>query len=88
MWQTMQVSADTARYELSHLNLHCLQNPLIAFGSERVKTLTMTIFCIDENYIVSSVTIHHSNIYNTETYNKLQQTLKIHQHRMFTIQDR
>ena len=35
-WQTMQISGETARYELSPLNLHCLQNPLITFGSERV----------------------------------------------------
>ena len=36
-WQTMQISGEKARYELSHLNLHCLQKPLIAFGSEKVK---------------------------------------------------
>ena len=38
-WQTMPMSEKTARYELSHLNLHCLQKPLIAFGSERAKGL-------------------------------------------------
>ena len=31
----MQISGETAHYELSHLNLHCLQKPLIAIGSER-----------------------------------------------------
>ena len=31
---------DTAHYELSHLDLYCLQKPIsIACGSERVKTL-------------------------------------------------
>ena len=34
-WQVMQITAETARY------LHCLQKPLIAFGS--VKGLKITI---------------------------------------------
>ena len=33
----MRISGETARHELSHLNPQCLQKPLIAFGSERVK---------------------------------------------------
>ena len=33
----MQILGETARFELAHLNLHCLQKPLNAFGSERVK---------------------------------------------------
>ena len=37
-WQTLQISGETVPYELSHLDLHCLQKPLIAFGSERVIT--------------------------------------------------
>ena len=39
-WQTMHISGETARYELSHLNLHGLQKPLNAFGSERVKDIS------------------------------------------------
>ena len=31
--QTMQFSGETARYELSHMNLRCLQKPLTAFGT-------------------------------------------------------
>ena len=34
----MQISADTARDELSHLNVHCLQNPFIAFGSKSLSS--------------------------------------------------
>ena len=33
----MQNSGETARVELSNLNLHCFQKPSIAFGSERFK---------------------------------------------------
>ena len=43
----MHISGQTARYELSHLNLHCLQKPFIAFSSESVKRflcLTGTVF--------------------------------------------
>ena len=36
-WQTMQISGETARYALSHLNLHCLQKAWNALGSEIVK---------------------------------------------------
>ena len=32
-WQTMQISGKTVPYELSHMNLHCLLKPLIAFDS-------------------------------------------------------
>ena len=32
----MQISRETARDKLSQMNLHCLQKPLIAFGSGRV----------------------------------------------------
>ena len=32
----MKVSGEPARHELSHLNLHCLQKPLIAFGREEL----------------------------------------------------
>ena len=32
MWQTIEISGETTRYELSHINLHCLQKHLIAFG--------------------------------------------------------
>ena len=32
----MQISVETAGNELSHKNLHCLQQPCIALGSERV----------------------------------------------------
>ena len=35
-WKTMHNSGETARNEQSFLNLHCLQKPLIAFGSERI----------------------------------------------------
>ena len=56
-WQTIQISEETAHYELSHLNLHCLQNPLIAFGNEMVNvdaeygTIEMChIFCVDAFY--------------------------------------
>ena len=36
--QTMQVSEETAHYEMSHrMNLHCLQKLFIAFCSEMVK---------------------------------------------------
>ena len=35
--QTMLISGETARYELTRLNLHCLQNLNIACGAERVK---------------------------------------------------
>ena len=32
----MQISGEIARYELSHLNLFCLQKPLIVIGNEKV----------------------------------------------------
>ena len=35
--QTMQISGETAHYEMSHMNLHCLQTPVIVFCSEMVK---------------------------------------------------
>ena len=34
--QAMKISGDTARDELFHLNLHCVQTPLITFDSEMV----------------------------------------------------
>ena len=34
--KTMHISRNTARYELFHLNLNCLQNTLIAFNSKIV----------------------------------------------------
>ena len=42
-WQTVQISGETARYDLSHLNLQCLQKPLIAFNSERVNDRTQLV---------------------------------------------
>ena len=33
-WKTMQISGETARYALSHMNLHCLQNTLIALAAK------------------------------------------------------
>ena len=36
-WQTMQISGDTAHFELSRLNLPYLKKHLIAFCNERVK---------------------------------------------------
>ena len=36
----MLISGETARYELTHLNLHCLQHLNIACGAERVKTIS------------------------------------------------
>ena len=32
----MQISGETARYELTHLNLHCLQKAQYCLGAERV----------------------------------------------------
>ena len=40
----MHLSGETACYELTHLNLHCLQTPLIAFGIERVKMYISFIY--------------------------------------------
>ena len=33
----MHISGETVRYELSHLNLHCLPKPVIAFNSFSAK---------------------------------------------------
>ena len=49
-WQTMQNSEEIVRYELSHLNLNCLQTPLIAFGSESVNTLETIVAMFDVKY--------------------------------------
>ena len=54
----MQISGETARYALSHLHLHCLQKPLIAFGSERVnnkipvKSMTMSYEKVDQRNVI------------------------------------
>ena len=36
----MPITAETARYELFHLNLYCLQN--ITLGAEKVKQFTLS----------------------------------------------
>ena len=41
-WQTIHISGETTRYELSLLNLHWLQKPLIAFVSVRWMDFTVT----------------------------------------------
>ena len=40
----MLISGETARYELNHLNLHCLQKPrYIACGAERVNQVNQKV---------------------------------------------
>ena len=40
----MYISGETVRYELSHMNLHCLQKPLNAFGNEMIKHHVLQIY--------------------------------------------
>ena len=35
-WQTLQMSGELARYELSHLNLHCLQTSLLTLTAKEL----------------------------------------------------
>ena len=60
MWQTMQISGETADCELSHLNLHCFQKLLPAFGSERVKLYHSGQFTTRDLFWFSQ---HSSTIY-------------------------
>ena len=41
----MQISDETARYELYHLNLYCLQKTDIAFDAERLYILYHIVCC-------------------------------------------
>ena len=45
-WQTMQILEETARHELSLLDLHYLRKPFIAFVSERFNTEMQSPFVI------------------------------------------
>ena len=43
----MQISRETPRHEPSHMKLHCMQQPLIVFGSEPVKRNILNCdFCL------------------------------------------
>ena len=66
-WQTLQILGGTARYELSHLNLHCLQKPFIAVGSEIVKlnvliSEQLNQFAMKRHFLSHQLLFHYISI--------------------------